>query len=448
MGSLRRMSIVALFLFASLAFPVSARAVEVERVVSPGGIEAWLVRDKTMPLVSIEFSFRGGAAYDPPGKAGLANMVAALLDEGAGELDSQAFQRRLEDRAIRLSFGVGMDTFRGSLKTLNRTRDEAVDLLRLALTAPRFDPEPVERVRQQFLSALSRRSTDPGYVAGRVWSRVVFGDHPYARPDDGTEESIKAITVEDLRRFARERFARNLLIVGVVGDIAPKELGALLDRAFGGLPERFDLPALAPASFLGRGDVYVVEKDVPQSTIVFGQPGIARDDPDYYAAYVMNYVLGGGGFSSRLYREVREKRGLVYSIWSYLNPMAFGATIGGGAGTKNENVAETLRLVRAEWTRLWREGVTERELADAKTYLTGSFPLRLTSTDRIARFLVAMQYHRLGIDYLDRRKDLINAVTRGDVARVARKLLDPEKLTIVVVGRPEGVTPTAKAPAM
>lgn len=435
-------------LFAILLFsaPLPAGAVTVERVESPGGIVAWLVRDSMVPLVSIEFSFRGGAALDPAGKAGLADMTSSLLDEGAGDMDSQTFQQKLSDLAVSISFSAGKDTFRGSLKTLNRTRDEAVDLLALALSKPRFDEDAVERIRQQILVGLASRSTDPDEIAGRVWWKAVYPDHPYGLPTEGTPTSISAISVEDMRRLVSERFARDQLIVGVVGDITPGELGPLLDRAFGSLPAKgkpFTLPKAVPQA---AGQTFVVEADVPQSVVLFGHNGIRREDPDWYAAYTMNYILGGGGFSSRLYKEVREKRGLAYSVYSYLTPLEAGGLYTGGVSTANERVAESLELIRAEWARMAEKGATEDELKDAHTYLTGSFPLRFTSTDRIARMLVGMQYNQLGIDYLDKRNSLMEAVTSDDVRRVAKRLLKPEDLTIVVVGKPDGVKATAKAP--
>jgi len=427
---------------AVLLAPGAASAVSVERVVSPGGIEAWLVRDRMVPLVAIEFSFRGGAALDPAGKAGLADMTTSLLDEGAGDMDSQAFQRQLSDLAVELRFSAGADTIRGSFKTLNRNRDEAVALLRLALTAPRFDAEAVERIRQQILAVLARQSTDPDEIAGRVWWKAVFPDHPYGSPVEGTPQSIAAVTAADMRRLVTERFARDQLIVGVVGDITPDELGPLLDRAFGGLPATGKPVQLAEATLHAAGQTFIVRQDVPQSVVLFGHAGLQRDHPDYYTAYVMNYVLGGGGFSSRLYDEVREKRGLAYSVYSYLSSMDAGAVHTGGVSTENSRVSESLAVIRAEWARMRDGGVTDEELKDAKTYLTGSFPLRFTSTASIARMLVGMQYNDLGIDYIDRRSVYFESVTLDDISRVAAELLDPDSLTVVIVGQPEGITTT------
>jgi len=423
-----------------------ANAVTVEQVESPGGIVAWLVHDNMVPLVSIEFSFRGGAALDPAGKTGLADMTASLLDEGAGDMDSQAFQRKLSDLAVTISFDAGMDTIRGSLKTLNRTRDEAADLLALALTKPRFDDAAVERIRQQILAGLARNSTDPDTIAGQVWWKAVFPNHPYGLPAEGTAQTIAAITTDDMRTLIAERFARDQLIVGVVGDITPEELGPLLDRAFGSLPAsgrpfRMVVPELQAA-----GEVFVVEADVPQSVVLFGQGGILRRDPDYYAAYTMNYILGGGGFASRLYEEVREKRGLAYSVYSYLTPLQAVGVYTGGVSTANERVGKSIDVVREEWKRMRDHGVSAAELKDAKTYLTGSYPLRFTSTDRIARLLVGMQYNELGLHHIEGRNSLIEAVTLEDVQRVAKRLLKPDDLTIVVVGKPEGVKATAEAP--
>lgn len=449
MARLVRATLPAFFLMLAVVAVIAPRpaaAVTVERVESPGGIVAWLVRDSMVPLVSIEFSFRGGAALDPGGKTGLADMTTSLLDEGAGDMDSQAFQRKLSDLAVSIRFTAGMDTIRGSLKTLNTTRDEAVDLLALALTKPRFDEDAVERIRQQILAVLARQSTDPRKIAGRVWWKAVFPDHPYGLPSEGTTGTIAEIAADDMRRLVAERFARDQLIVGVVGDITPEELAPLLDRAFGGLPAKGKPFTLDEPEPRAAGQIFVVESDVPQSVVLFGHGGIRRKDPDWYAAYTMNYILGGGGFASRLYEEVREKRGLAYSVYSYLTPLSAAGIYSGGVSTANGRVGESIDVIRAEWARMRDEGASEEELRDAKTYLTGSFPLRFTSTDRIARMLVGMQYNDLGIRYFEERNSFIEAITLKDVRRVAKRLLKPEDLTIVVVGKPDGVKATAEAP--
>ena len=424
-----------------------ARAVEVQRVVSPGGIEAWLVEDHGNPIIAIELAFRdGGSVIDPEGREGLANMVSGLIDEGAGDLDSRSFRREMENRSISLSFAAGLDRFFGGVQTLTKHRDKAFELLRLALTEPRFDTEPIERIRSQILARLARDSEDPDVIAVLTMRRLLLPDHPYRRPLRGTAESVGSITRDDLVSYTRQTFSRDRLVVGVAGDITPEDLAALLDKTFLGLPETGDSIEVAAAEPKAEGDVVVVERDIPQSTAIFGHAGIRRDDPDYYAARVVNYVLGGGSFASRLYAEVREKRGLAYSVYSYLQPLDHGAMILGGVATQNGRFGESLDLIRAEWRRMAESGPSEEELTDAKTYLTGSFPLRLSSTGRIARMMVGIQLQELGIDYLDRQKEFIEAVTPEDAKRVARRLFDPEALTFVVVGRPEGVEPTREVP--
>ena len=440
--ALGRLAAGFLVLVSAAAVAPAAAEIRVERVVSPGGIEAWLVSDRANPVISMRLAFRGSASLDPQGKEGLANMVSALLDEGAGEYDSLAFQGRLDDLAITLGFDAGRDTFTGRLRTLTENRGEAFALLRLALTAPRFDDEPVDRIRGQILAGLRQDSEDPDYLASRALSRALFADHPYGRPVRGTERSVGAIGVEDLRRFAGRRLARDNLVIGVVGDIGAARLGPLLDATFAALPAAAAPWRVADVRPVARGRTIVINKPVPQSAILFAHEGLKRDDPDFYAAYVVNQVLGGGGFTSRLYDQVREKRGLAYSIGSRLHPFKHAALILGSAGTANEGVAETLELVRREWRAVAADGITADELADVKTYLTGSFPLRFTSTGRIARMLVGMQLEDLGIDYLERRNSLIEAVSLADARRVARRLLDADGLTVVVVGEPRGVEST------
>ncbi len=430
----------------ALALSPSAQAVTVERVVSPGGIEAWFVKDNTVPLLAIEFSFRGGAVHDPKGKAGLANLTAALLDEGAGEMDSQTFQGVLQNLSIRLGFSASKDSFNGTLKTLNRNRAEAVRLLRLALTKPRFDADSVERIRTQIHSDIKRRSSRPGNIAQRTWRRAAFRDHPYGAPLSGTETSIQAITVPEMRAFAKQQMTKDKLVVGVSGDISKADLAALLDEAFSGLPAKGDQAPVAAASAASLGETFVVRRPVPQSTAVFGLPGLTRDDRDYYAAYVMNHILGGGSFSSWLYNEVREKRGLAYSVYSYLNPRKGAPLWMGSVATANARMGQSVDLIKAQILRMRDQGVSKDELENAKLFINGSFPLRFTSTDRIASILAALQFHNLGIDYLDRRAALINAVTRKDIARVSKRLLDPDKLIVTVVGDPEGIKPTAEPP--
>lgn len=416
-----------------------ARAVDVARVKSPGGIEAWLVRDTLNPILSLRFVFRGGAALDPAGKEGLARMTAALLDEGAGDMDAKAFRGALEDRAIGLSFDASFDEVGGSLQTLVEHKDTAVRLLALALGQPRFDADAVQRVRSQILARIRRDSESPDMIAQARLFADIFPGHPYGRRTRGTLDSVAMIGAEDMRGFVRGRLARDTLIVGAAGDVTPDELGRLLDAAFGSLPAQATPASVADVAPTLSARTVVVKTKVPQSAIAFAGPGLKRDDPDFYVALVLNHILGGSGFTARLHEEVREKRGLAYSAGTSLHPLRHSALIVGGAGTANARVKETVDVVRAEWKRMAEGGVRAEELEDAKTYLTGSFPLRLTQLGAIAGILAAMQQDDLGVDYLDRRNDHIRAVTAESVARVARRLLDPARLLVVVAGEPDGL---------
>lgn len=437
-------ALMALVLFAIVGFVSRADAgTRIDRVRSPGGVEAWLVEDHGVPVISLRVIFRGGAALDPADKLGLANMTASLLDEGAGPLDSQAFQRRLEDLSISLSFEDALDTFGGSLKTLSANKDTAFDLFRLAMTEPRFEPEAVERIRSGILARIRRSAADPDYLAGRLWWSRAFPDHPYGRPTTGTIESVSRIDQADLKGFVGRRLARDTMYIGVVGDITPAELAAVLDRVFGALPANaapYALPTVEPRA---AGTIAVIERPVPQSVVLFGERGIKRSDPDFYTAFVMNHILGGGSFSSRLYQEVREKKGLAYSIGTYLYPLDWSPLILGSVATQNARVGESIALIRQEWSRLASGGVTDEELAEAKAYLTGSYVLQFDNTDKIARLLVSIQLDDLGIDYIDKRNGYIEAVTRADIARVAKRLLNAKALSFSVVGQPAGLPPTS-----
>ena len=415
-----------------------ARAVEIQQVTSPGGIEAWLVEEHSIPIVAVEIAFRGGGSLDPRGKEGLANLLSGLLDEGAGDRDSQSFQMRLEELAIRLGFQSYRDTFWASMKTLSENRDEAFALLGLALGAPRFDADAVERVRTQVLSGLKRDAEDPGEIAGRTFLATAFPYHPYGRPARGTAESVAAITSADLREAAAMRFATGNATIGVVGDIDPIALGHLLDRTLGGLPSTAPAVTVAETRPAQVASLTVIRKPVPQSVVRFGMAGLKRSDPDFYAAYLLNHVLGGSSFTSRLYGEVREKRGLAYSVYSYLSTLDRAGLVMGGVASANERVAEALEVIRGELVRLREDGVTEEELRDAKTYINGAYPLRLDSNGAIAQSLVAIQLEDLGIDYMDRRSGYIDAVTLGDIRRVARRLIRPDELIVVIVGDPAG----------
>ncbi|MEZ5882676.1 MAG: pitrilysin family protein [Paracoccaceae bacterium] len=420
-----------------LALPAQA-AVAITEVTSPGGIRAWLVENHDLPFTALEIRFKGGASLDAPGKRGAINLMTATLEEGAGTMDSQAFAEAAEAIAAQIGFGANDDAVSVSARMLTEHRDAGVELLREALINPRFDQIALERVRGQVLSSIASQAKDPQSIAGDTFARLAYGDHPYGSAIDGTAESVKALTREDLFDAKARVMARDRLFVSAVGDITADELGVLLDRLLGELPATgATMPPRAEPGLVGG--VTVVDYDSPQSVVIFGQKGIAMDDPDFFAAYVLNHILGGGGFSARLMEEVREKRGLTYGIASYLVPMDLAETWQGSFASANEKVAEAIAVTRAEWARIASGGVSEQELADAKTYLTGAYPLRFDGNGPIADILVGMQISDMPIDYVNTRNARIEAVSAEDVARVARRLIDAESLRFVVVGRPVGL---------
>jgi zinc protease len=429
---------IAAVLMAPLA-PLAAQATTIQRIVSPGGIEAWLVQEPSVPLIAFDFSFRGGANQDPVDKPGVATMATSLLDEGAGDLDSKSFHERVEAKAIQFGFSANRDQASGSLRTLSANQDEAFELLRLAVTSAHFDAVDIERIRDQILSGLRRETTSPNEMASRRWWSTAFPGHPYGRPVRGTLESIPTITAADLKDYMRRVFARDTLKIAIVGDIDGATAGKFIDKVFGSLPATGDLAAVPAVSPQGLGQKISIDLDVPQSVLMLGGVGIARNDPDFMAAFVVNHVLGGGSFSSRLYREVREVRGLAYSVFSTLVPLDHAALFMTGTATRADRTGQTLEVLESEIRRLAEDGPTEEELAKSKSFLTGSYALRFDTSDKIAAQLVQIQLDGLGIDYIDKRNSLVEAVTIADVKRVAKRLLDGRML-VTVVGRPP-VTP-------
>lgn len=412
--------------------------VNIQEIASPGGINAWLVEENSIPFVALELRFRGGASLDAPGKRGVTNLMTGLLEEGAGDLNSRQFSRATEGLAASFSYDASDDTITVSARFLTENRDQAIELLRDSLITPRFDTDAVERVRAQVISGIKSNDKDPNAIGSRAFRKSVYGDHPYGSSLQGTLTTIAALTRDDIIAAHHATMARDRMYIAAVGDINADELSALLDHLLGDLPASgAPLPGLVTPQF--DGEIHVIDFDTPQSVALFGQPGIDRDDPDFFAAYVLNMVLGGGGFESRLMQEVREKRGLTYGVYSYLVDKDHAQVWRGSVASANDRVAEAISVIKEEWVRMRTDGVTEQELADAKTFLTGAYPLRFDGNGRIANIMVSMQMENLGIDYIATRNDRVNAVTRDDVARVAKRLLDPARLTFTVVGRPEGL---------
>ena len=447
---MRRMVLWLAFLIAiPLATPAAAAGGAegdgIVEVVSPGGIRAWLRQDASIPLVAIEFEFSGGGGIIPAEKAGTATLAARMLSEGAGEWDGEEFRQVLADNAIGLGFEADRDSFSGSLTTLTVNRALAVQLLRAALTAPRMDEAALRQQKSRLTTERRRSLTSPDALAYRNWFEIAYGDHPYGRSTNGTPESVAEIEQADVDGFLAQVLTRRGLTVGVAGDIDPASLAVLLDEAFGGLPDHAPPADIPPAPTPPPG-LALIPHPSQQSVVVFGHAGIAREDPDWYAALVVTQILGGSTFTSRLGEEVREKRGLAYGIGVGLSPSRAGSVLLGRTATRSGAVAETVAIIRDEWQRMAENEPTAAELDDAKTYLIGSFPLSLDSTGSIAAVLVQMQIFDLGMDYWSARPALFDAVDLESARRVAKRLLTPDALLLVVVGSPDGITPTLEAP--
>ncbi len=414
----------------------------IEKVTSDSGISAWLVEDHSLPIIAMNYAFRGsGSKNDPSDKQGLAQLASNTMDEGAGEIDSQTFQKTLQDHSISLSFSAGRDHYSGSLKTLAQSKDTAFNLLHGALTEPRFDEEPLNRMCKANQSRIRSSISNPNWLAARLQNDRLFEGHAYAMNSGGTLSSLESITADDLRNF-HKGLGKNQLVIGVAGDITAEELKQRLDEVFGDMP---DVEHKDPEkrSLQNAGNTYLYKQNIPQTIIKLAQPGISRQDEDFYSAYLMNFILGSSGFGSRLMEEVREKRGLTYGVHSYFRQYDEADTLGVSTSTANENVQETLSIIRDEWNKLRLEPVSEKELKEAKAYVIGSMPLSLTSTNSISSILLSLQLDRLPIDYLDTRAKKIDAVSVDDIKAISKRLLDTQKITAIMVGNPPSLTATA-----
>ena len=420
-----------------LALPLRA-AVAIQEVTSPGGIKAWLVENHDIPFTALNIRFKGGTSLDAVGKRGAVNLMTALIEEGAGDLDSQAFAAARDGMAAEFGFSSDSDGVSVSARFLTETSAQATDLLHLALTQPRFDAEAIERVRGQVLQNIASSAKDPGTIASDLLSQAAFGDHPYGSSGDGTADSVQVLTRDDLLAAYHGALARDRIYVAAAGDISATDLGLMLDKLLGDLPAT-GAPQPADVALTAKGDVTQQSFPGPQSTISFYQGGIQFEDPDYFAATILNEILGGNGFSSRLMNEVREKRGLTYGIDTSLAAYEHAELLAGSVATSNEKATETMQVIRDVWADVAKNGVTQKEVDDTKTYLTGAYPLRFDGNKRIASILVGMQMLGLPVTYPAERNAKVDAVTLEDVNRVAATLLTPDKLTFVVVGDAVGV---------
>ncbi|QOF72339.1 insulinase family protein [Aminobacter sp. SR38] len=418
--------------FLVLPAMVARAEVRIQEVKSDKGITAWLVEDYSVPIIAIKFLFDGGSTQDPQGKEGLANLMTGLFDEGAGDLDSDAFQIKLDEAGAEMGFNEGNDAVGGGMRMLAERQDDAFELLKLAVETPRFDQAPFDRIRAQIVNGIVANARDPETQAARKWAEAIYGTHPYARPDMGTEASLATITADDLRAFHKANFARENIHVAVVGAIDAETLKKRLDQVFGELPDKAELrPVERVEPRLGQ--TMHIEYPLPQTSLQLVYPGVPREAPDFLAAALMEHILGGGTFSSRLFDEVREKRGLAYSVSSALINQEHSSSLIIGTATRSDRAAETLGVIREVIRKMAEEGPTEAELDAAKKYMLGAYAINnLDSSGAIAGTLVDLQTDKLGIDYMQRRVELINAVTLDDVRAAARKLLSVDPAIMIL----------------
>ncbi|HHX90302.1 MAG TPA: insulinase family protein [Paracoccus sp.] len=421
----------------ALATPLHAE-IDIQPVISPQGITGWLVEERSIPFVAIEVIFPGGANLDPDSAEGAVSLMSALLSEGAGDLDAQGYAAALESLAGSVSFSAGRDSVSLSIQALSENRDQVIDLARLALMEPRFDAVSLARVQAQQIASLERAARNPNTIASRAFNELAYEGHPYARPTDGTPETVAGLTHEAITAAHRSALTRDRVLVGAAGDISARELGEIMDRLLADLPQA-TTPLPEYAAFTAPAGVTVIPHAGPQSVVAFGHAGIPRDDNDFMAAFVMNEIFGGGRFGTRLMSELREIRGLTYGVGTSLASASHGDSFQGRLSTANDRVAEVVELIREEWRWLAGGGITSDDLERIKTYLTGAYPLRFDGNGAIASILASMQFQGFDIAYVNHRNDLVRAITLADIERVAARLIRPEALHFVIVGQPDGM---------
>lgn len=434
------------FLSVSHANEQNKELLSIQALKSENGLPFWFIGDHSVPIISIKFAFRNaGTKNDPPEKQGLVRLLSNTMDEGAGDLDSQSFQKALNDDSISLYFQASRDSFFGTLKTLKENKEKAFKLTTMALATPRFDQEPLDRMRRSNIARIHLSKSEPDWILARLVNDVAFENEPYALNSGGTLSSLPRITPDDLRKHAKNFLTKDRLVIAVTGDLSIEEAKTMVDQIFGKLPETTPESAaeqkIKDFSLKNEGLNALYKKDIPQTFVQMNLPGITRDDPDYYPFLVMNQIFGSSGFGSRLTKEVREKRGLTYGIYSSLWRMDHVQLFTISASTQNQNAQSMIEIIRKEMEKMKTNPVEDKELEDAKSYLIGSFPLALSSTDKIADLLLSLQIDHLPIDFLNHRAQKIQAVTKEDITRVATRLFNQEQILTVLVGQPDGLTP-------
>lgn len=412
--------------------------IEPERVVLSNGITLLVVETHALPMVNISVAVKGGAIYDPAGKAGVANLAAILLDEGTKKRTSKQIAEEIDFIGGRLSTSGGMDYSSASLVVLKKDIKTGLDLLSDILLNPVFPEDEVERKKKETLASIIAEKDDPGAVASKAFYKAVFRGHPYGLPVEGEEESIGKIFRNDIVSFYQRYYRPNNIIMAVVGDVDLKEVINLIETYFKTWKrEKIEFVDIPPVEKVKKGESLLIDKNITQANIVLGHTGISRDNPDFYAVYLMNYILGGGGFSSRLTKEIRENKGLAYAVYSRFDVNRYPGAFTVEVQTKNETAGVAIEGILAELKRVREEQVSEAELKEAKDYLTGSFPLKLDTNAKIGGYLIFVEYYNLGLDYFDEYIKKIEAVTKDDIMKVANRYIDIENYITVTVANQE-----------
>ncbi len=428
------MTIKSKLFFLLFFFPLNLFSMNVTEIKTKNQVKFWFVEDNSIPIVSVNFSFSGGAFFDKIGKEGTSSFLASLLDEGAGNLDSIKFQNRMDEIGMKMSFSSSKDSFSGNFQIISENKKEGFELLRIAITKPRLEAKDIEKIRNQIVSSLKLKEIDISNLATQKFHETFFSSHNFGRNVDGTVSSIKKISKNDLEDYLESNLAISNLVIGVSGNVKVAEIESLIDNTFGNLlPSVKHQVKIPKKSDLPKG-LLIEKKDFPQSAVLFGHKGLERNNKDFFAARIVNYVLGGGGFQSRMYKNVREKKGLVYSIYSYLVPYKNNDIVLGGFQTKNETVYEAISLVKDEWDKIGKNGITQKEFKEAKTYYKGSFSRNFTSTSSISSLLMTVQEYGLDQNYFKNRNKIIDSLTLKEVNIVAKNLFKKDNLYFTIVG--------------
>lgn len=406
-------------------------------IITPSGLEAYFLSEHSSKVISLSFILKNGSVNDAEDKKGLSYLASGLLDEGAGEYDSKAFRNLLDLNAISLSFSAAQQNFEGSMQTLSDNKELAFELLRLSITKPRFDDEAVERIKSQIISSIKKDEESPDFQALSALKKHIFKGHPLSLDIKGTPNDVIAITKSDLQEFVQNSFAKDNIIIAIAGDISESDAIDLIEKTFKDLPLKSKYNEVLKAKINLDGKDIFTEYKIPQTIAVFAQKGLSRNDKDFYPAFIMNYILGGGSFSSRLMEEIRTKKGLAYGVNTDLMIDIDPPLIIGTVATNKNDFEKSKKIIKKEWEKMSSSGITEKELKEAKRFLIGSYPLRFASIEYISSMLALMKYYNLGEDFLIKRNNLINEVTLSKVNKVAGKILKPKTLVFSIVGEKE-----------